>query len=216
LAVIRREKEEALEVARQQDMANQEEFFLQTLETLYAPPAERPAKPASQVFRVAKTYAQKYEETPEPTTLLMIDEADRLKTTGLEQVRDIFDQVGIGVVLIGIRGLEKRLSRYPQLYSRAGFVHAFRPLSAAGVRDLFRRQWLPAGVILPDEGLHEEAGMASIIPDYRGELPVVASPTDADRTLGGDQRLVAGHQGSGGSGAGELGDWCRLKADGTA
>jgi DNA transposition AAA+ family ATPase len=163
LAVIRREKEEALEVARQQDMANQEEFFLQTLETLYAPPAERPAKPASQVFRVAKTYAQKYEETPEPTTLLMIDEADRLKTTGLEQVRDIFDQGDIGVVLIGIPGLEKRLSRYPQLYSRVGFVHAFRPLSAAGVHDLFRHQWLPAGIVLPDEGLHDEAVMASII-----------------------------------------------------
>jgi DNA transposition AAA+ family ATPase len=163
LAVIRREKEEALEVARQQDMANQEEFFLQTIETLYAPPAERPAKPASQVFRVAKTYAQKYEETPEPTTLLMIDEADRLKTAGLEQVRDIFDQGDIGVVLIGIPGLEKRLSRYPQLYSRVGFVHAFRPLSAAGVHDLFRHQWLPAGIVLPDEGLHDEAVMASII-----------------------------------------------------
>jgi len=51
---------------------------------------------------------------PEPTTLLLIDETDRLKTAGLEQVRDIFDQGGIGVVLIGMSGLEKRLSRYAQ------------------------------------------------------------------------------------------------------
>ena len=163
LVVIRREKEEALEVARQQDIASEQEFFLQTIETLYAPPSERPAKPESQVFQVAKTYAQKYEETPEPTTLLMIDEADRLKTAGLEQVRDLFDQGGIGVVLIGIPGLEKRLSRYPQLYSRVGFVHAFRPLSAEGVRDLFRHKWLPSGIVLPDEGLHDEAVMATII-----------------------------------------------------
>jgi Cdc6-like AAA superfamily ATPase len=92
LEVIRREKEAALEVARQQDMASEQEFFLQTIETLYAPPSERPAKPASQVFHVAKTYAQKYEEAPEPTTLLMIDEADRLKTAGL--VRFSLDHTG--------------------------------------------------------------------------------------------------------------------------
>jgi hypothetical protein len=42
-------------------------------------------------------------------------------------------------------------------------VHAFRPLSAEGVRDLFRRQWIPSGIDLPDEGLHEEAVMATII-----------------------------------------------------
>jgi len=163
LEVIRREKEAALEVARQQDLASEQEFFLQTIETLYAPPSERPAKPASRVFHVANTYAQQYEETAEPTTLLVIDEADRLKTAGLEQVRDIFDQGGLGVVLIGMPGLEKRLSRYPQLYSRVGFVHAFRPLSAEGVRDVFRHQWLPAGIVLPDEGLHDEAVMATII-----------------------------------------------------
>jgi DNA transposition AAA+ family ATPase len=115
------------------------------------------------VDQVSETYAQKRANTSDPTTLLMIDETDRLKTAGLEQVRDIFDQGGVGVVLIGMPGLEKRLSRYPQLYSRVGFVHEFRPLSPDAMRDLFCRQWLPAGIVLPDEGLNDEEVMATII-----------------------------------------------------
>ena len=112
---------------------------------------------------IANTYAQKRENTPDPTDLIIIDEADRLKTASLEQVRDIFDQGGIGVVFIGMPGIEKRLSRYPQLYSRVGFVHAFRPLSAAQVRDLFQRKWVPAGVALPEEGIADEEARAAII-----------------------------------------------------
>jgi DNA transposition AAA+ family ATPase len=115
------------------------------------------------VAYLAKAYAQKRDETRDPTSLLMIDEADRLKTAGLEQVRDIFDRGEIGVVLIGMPGLEKRLSRYPQLYSRVGFVHAFRPLSAAEVRRLLESHWLPSGVALPEEGLTDEETRAAII-----------------------------------------------------
>jgi DNA transposition AAA+ family ATPase len=163
LEALYREAEPLLELARQEDAANKETFFRQVIETLYDPPCERPAKPESKAFRIAQTYAQKRDETPEPTTLLMIDEADRLKTASLEQVRDIFDQGGLGVVLIGMPGLEKRLSRYPQLYSRVGFVHEFRPLSTDAVRDLFHHQWVPSGIALPHEGLNDEDVLAAII-----------------------------------------------------
>jgi DNA transposition AAA+ family ATPase len=99
---------------------------------------------------------------PDPTALLVIDEADRLKIAGLEQARSIFDQGGIGVVLIGMPGLEKRLARYPQFYSRIGFVHEFRPLSASEIRQLLGQHWTPPGVKLPGDAIDTVAA-ASII-----------------------------------------------------
>ena len=123
----------------------------------------QPPPAAPSIFEVAKLYAQKRDETPDPTRLLIIDETERLKTVGLEQIRDIFDRGDLGVVFIGMPGLEKRLSRYPQLYSRVGFVHEFHPLSAEEVHDLFAHRWVPAGVVLPDEGLTNTDVLAAII-----------------------------------------------------
>jgi DNA transposition AAA+ family ATPase len=82
---------------------------------------------------------------------LVIDEADRLKIAGLEQTRSIFDQGGVGMILIGMPGIEKRLARYPQFYSRIGFVHEFRILAAAEIRQLFDHGWMPLGVNLPKQ-----------------------------------------------------------------
>jgi DNA transposition AAA+ family ATPase len=98
----------------------------------------------------------------DPTELMLVDEVDRLKMSGLEQLRALFDDGGIGLVLIGMPGLERRLTRYAQLYSRIGFVHEFRPLGAAEVRTLLSG-WRPPGVSLPEDLLADAEGVATII-----------------------------------------------------
>lgn len=107
---------------------------------------------------------------PDPTTLLIVDEADRLKMASLEQVRDIFDCGGLGLVLIGMPGMEKRLARYPQLYSRVGFVHEFRPLDETETRHLLQEQGIILGVALPPDALNDEEAIAAILRVTGGNL----------------------------------------------
>jgi DNA transposition AAA+ family ATPase len=98
----------------------------------------------------------------DPTEVLLVDEVDRLKMAGLEQLRALFDGGGIGLVLIGMPGLERRLARYAQLSSRIGFVHEFRPLGAPEVRALLAG-WRPPGVALPEDLLADAEAVAAII-----------------------------------------------------
>jgi DNA transposition AAA+ family ATPase len=112
--------------------------------------------------QVADEFGAKERQIKDPTTLIVIDEADRLRMVSLEQARAIFDAGQFGMILIGMPGLEKRLARYAQFYSRIGFVHEFRPLGAAEIRRLLEQHWRPPGVHLPDQSLDPET-MAAII-----------------------------------------------------
>jgi len=51
------------------------------------------------IGEVAKEYSVKEMQIRDPTTLILIDEADRLRMASLEQVRAIFDAGAIGVIL---------------------------------------------------------------------------------------------------------------------
>ncbi len=95
----------------------------------------------------------------QPPDLLVVDEADRLKTASLEQLRDFYDRRHVGMVLSGMPGLQKRLARYAQLYSRVGFVHQFRPLSGLELQGVIEHQWVQLGL---DTALYEHADAAVI------------------------------------------------------
>lgn len=104
------------------------------------------------------------------TELLIIDEADRLKTTGLEQVRDYFDRHAMGVILIGMPGIEKRLARYPQLYSRIGFAHEYKNLASEELTAVLGR-WIPPTPA--DDEIAHAAAVASVVRITGGNLRLV-------------------------------------------
>jgi len=98
-----------------------------------------------------------------PTTeLIIVDEADRLKNLALEQVRDHHDRTGVGVILIGMPGLEKRLTRYPQLYSRIGFAHQYRPLSAEELTFVLEHHYHKLGLTLTTDDFTDTEAVAAV------------------------------------------------------
>lgn len=162
LEEIRREERPLLESANREVDALYEYHRRTGLNGFDVPP-EEVARRQNEWRRIFEGMSAREHAQPDPTALILIDEADRLKMTGLEQMRAIFDQGGIGMVLIGMPGLEKQLARYPQLYSRIGFVHEFKPLSHEEVRQLLQERWWPALASMPDGGIADEESIAAII-----------------------------------------------------
>lgn len=105
--------------------------------------------------------------------LLIVDEADRVKTTALEALRDFFDRHRIGLILIGMPGLEKRLARYPQLYSRIGFAHQYRPLSADELRFVLTHHWRTLGLELAAQDFTDTEAIATVARITNGNFRLV-------------------------------------------
>ena len=61
------------------------------------------------------------------------------------QLRAMYDEYKFGLILMGMPGIEKRLSRYAQLYSRIGFVHEFKSINKEEMKFLFEQKWQELG-----------------------------------------------------------------------
>lgn len=157
LRPIRQEATETLTAIRLRDEARRREILTRPGCSPCDPPPVDPT-----YFQTFEHFEALQKAVPDPTTLILVDEADRLQMHSLETMRSIFDEGGTGMVLIGMPGIEKRVARFPQFYSRIGFVHEFRPLDEAQITELLDQRWTPAGVTLPDEVLAPEV-VASLI-----------------------------------------------------
>jgi DNA transposition AAA+ family ATPase len=104
--------------------------------------------------------------------LLIVDEANRLKDSGLEQIRDIYDKGRFGLILLGMPGLEKRLARAPQLYSRIGFAHQMDPMPEEETRDFLEKRWSHRVKAYSDDFTDKEA-VTAILRIARGNLRLI-------------------------------------------
>jgi DNA transposition AAA+ family ATPase len=109
------------------------------------------------------TESEDIDEEDLVTSLIIVDEADRLKMAGLEHMRDRYDREQFGLIFIGMPGIEKRLARYPQLYSRVGFVHQFRPLSKEEVQFLLENKWGQLGIKLHPDDFTDVEAIATVL-----------------------------------------------------
>ena len=105
--------------------------------------------------------------------LVIVDEAERLADNSLEYIRDIFDREGIGLILIGMPGIEKRMSRYPQFYSRVGFAHQYRALQDEELSFVLTRRWRELGLTMDDADFTDTQAVASIVRITGGNFRLV-------------------------------------------
>ena len=105
--------------------------------------------------------------------LIIVDEIDRLKVQNLEQLRDIYDRNDIAMILIGMPGIEKRLARYPQLYSRIGFAHEFDKLSKDEAHHILEYKWEELGLSLKLEDFSDYEAITSIIKITGGNFRLI-------------------------------------------
>ncbi len=105
--------------------------------------------------------------------LAMIDEVDHLKYTSLEQLRDIYDRHKFGMVLIGMPGIERRISRYPQLYSRVGFLHEFKALSKDEMTFIIEHHLTQLGTGIKMDNFSDYETLNTIVRIAKGNLRVL-------------------------------------------
>ncbi len=79
----------------------------------------------------------------------------------------------LGPVLISMPGLEKRLARCPQLYSRVGFARQYRPLCADELRLVPAHHWQRLGLKLSLEDFTDAQAVAAISRTTNGNFRLI-------------------------------------------
>src|SRR5699024_2473008 len=105
--------------------------------------------------------------------LLIVDESERLGPSALEYLRDQHDRTNIGRVLIGMPGTATQSSRDPQLHSRVGVAHEYRPLAEVELRAVLERRWHQLRHALDPDDFTDAQALAAIARVTHGNFRLV-------------------------------------------
>ncbi|QDP72195.1 AAA family ATPase [Legionella israelensis] len=102
--------------------------------------------------------------------LIIIDEAERLGYPAMELLRSLYDRSNIAIVFVGMPGLEKKLSRYPQLYSRIGFAHEYKPLCTEEMLFILEQYWKKLGLTFEPGNFSDHEAATTIMRTTSGNF----------------------------------------------
>src|SRR5699024_5725233 len=93
---------------------------------------------------------------------IIVDEAERLRPAALELLRDRYDRDDIALILIGMPGLEKQISHYPQCYGTVGLAHQDRRPGQAELLYGPERHWRALSKTLEHDDASAAQALAAI------------------------------------------------------
>lgn len=168
--------------------------------------------PKPTYFEMINLYKDREDAIGNPTTLVVIDEADRLRLNKSGTLASRFDLRRRWPHPGRHAGHGEAHGSLPQFYSRIRFVREFRPLSAA-ISESFSSGagHLPGS---PSERRAHSRCRRSDSAHHRGQFPAAGSATDSDRAHPHHQRFRQHHTGHSANRAGEFRHRARLRLGG--
>jgi DNA transposition AAA+ family ATPase len=105
--------------------------------------------------------------------LVIVDEAERLKPVAFELIREMYDAGEATFIFIGMPGLEKMIERFPQLYSRVGFVHQFKNLGKNEVEFIITKYFSKLYKHIEEDNFSDQEAIATIIRMTSGNFRLI-------------------------------------------